>query len=68
MPGRRCGKRKPAEFSAVRQRCERSTDSWWPWVYDSDSCAGSLPAPVGASAWCSAASSAPWGVCVIPAP
>ena len=32
-PGARCGNRYAAEFSAVRQRCERSTDSWCPWVY-----------------------------------
>jgi hypothetical protein len=32
-PAERCGSRYAAEFSAVRQRCERSTDSWWPWVY-----------------------------------
>ena len=21
-----------AEFAAVRSRCDRRTDSWWPWV------------------------------------
>jgi hypothetical protein len=31
-PGRRCGSRYPAEFSAVRRRCERRTLSACPWV------------------------------------
>jgi hypothetical protein len=32
VPGASPGSRYAAEFSAVRHRWERSTDSWWPWV------------------------------------
>ena len=31
-PGARWGRRYAAELAAVRQRCERRTLSWWPWV------------------------------------
>src|SRR5665648_469685 len=31
-PSRRCGSRWAAELAAVRQLCDRSTLSWWPWV------------------------------------
>src|ERR1019366_6895066 len=33
IPRRRWGMRYPAEFSAVRHRWERTTASWWPWVW-----------------------------------
>ncbi|GHH85554.1 hypothetical protein GCM10018793_54010 [Streptomyces sulfonofaciens] len=43
-------------MAAVRQVWERSTDSWWPWVYTAVSCvmavllsrSGSAPGPPGA--------------------
>ncbi|GIG27625.1 hypothetical protein Cma02nite_02250 [Cellulomonas marina] len=35
-PGESEGRRYAAEFSAVRQRCERSTLSWCPCVYTSE--------------------------------